>query len=92
VVANAPLVGVTGLTACRVTRVHHVDGALNPAQIEELATSVLIDPVVDAAVIDGVTPAQGRVVEVALMPGATDPDARELEQAAVNLGLPRSEL
>ena len=88
VVANAPLVGVTGLRACRVTRVHHVDGALNPAQIEELATSVLIDPVVDAAVIDGVTPAQGRVVEVALMPGATDPDARELEQAAVNLGLP----
>ena len=88
VVANAPLVGVAGLTACRVTRVHHVEGALSPEQIEQLARSVLIDPVVDAAVIDGVSPAEGRVVEVALMPGATDPDARELERAAVNLGLP----
>ncbi|MEM9518450.1 MAG: phosphoribosylformylglycinamidine synthase subunit PurL [Actinomycetota bacterium] len=88
VVANAPLVGVAGLTACRVTRVHHVDGGLSPEQIEQLATGVLIDPVVDSAVIDGVTAAEGRVVEVALMPGATDPEARELEQAAANLGLP----
>ena len=34
VVANAPLVGVAGLTACRLTRVHHVDGALSAADIE----------------------------------------------------------
>jgi phosphoribosylformylglycinamidine synthase len=88
VVANAPLVGVAGLTACRVTRVHHVDGALSPADIERLCAEVLVDPVVDEAVIDGVTPALGRVVEVALMPGATDPEARELERAAANLGLP----
>ena len=88
VVANAPLVGVAGLTACRLTRVHHVDGALSPADIERLCAEVLVDPVVDEAVIDGVTPAQGRVVEVALMPGATDPEARELERAAANLGLP----
>ena len=87
-VANAPLVGVAGLTACRLTRVHHVDGALSPADIERLCAEVLVDPVVDEAVIDGVTPAQGRVVEVALMPGATDPEARELERAAANLGLP----
>ena len=88
VVANARLVGVDGLTSCRVTRVHHVDGSLSPDELDRLCREVLIDPVVDEAVIDGVTPAQGRVVEVALMPGATDPDARELERAAANLGLP----
>ena len=88
VVANARLVGVDGLTTCRVTRVHHIDGALSAEELDRLCREVLIDPVVDEAVIDGVTPAQGRVVEVALMPGATDPNARELERAAANLGLP----
>ena len=68
--------------------VHHIDGALSAEELDRLCREVLIDPVVDEAVIDGVTPAQGRVVEVALMPGATDPDARELERAAANLGLP----
>ena len=88
VVANAPLVGVAGLTACRLTRVHHVEGELSDEQLDQLCHQVLIDPVVDEAVIGGVMPAEGRVVEVALMPGATDPDARELERAAANLGLP----
>ena len=87
VVANAPLVGVTGLQACRVTRVHHLDGDLSADEIDRLCAEVLVDPVVDEAVIGGVTPARGRVVEVALMPGATDTDARELERAAANLGL-----
>ena len=66
---------------------HHVDGDLTSDQLAQLCDQVLVDPVVDTSVIDGVTPAEGRVVEVALMPGATDPDARELEQAARNLGL-----
>ncbi|MDG1365630.1 MAG: phosphoribosylformylglycinamidine synthase subunit PurL [Acidimicrobiales bacterium] len=88
VVANAPLVGVVALAGCRVTRVHHVEGDVTATQIAELCEQVLVDPVVDSSIVDGVTPAQGRVVEVALMPGATDPDARELEQAARNLGLP----
>jgi len=90
VVANAPLVGVTALTGCRVTRVHHVDGDVSAEQIAALCEQVLVDPVVDSSVVGGVTPAEGRVVEVALMPGATDPDARELERAARNLGLPDS--
>ncbi|MGB1654241.1 MAG: phosphoribosylformylglycinamidine synthase subunit PurL [Acidimicrobiales bacterium] len=88
VVANAPLVGVSALTACRVTRVHHVDGDVTLEQLTELCDQVLVDPVVDVRVVDGVTPHEGRAVEVALMPGATDTDARELEQAARNMGLP----
>ena len=80
VVANARLVGVDGLTKCRVTRVHHIDGALRAEELDRLCREVLIDPVVDEAVIDGVTPAQGRVVEVALMPGATDPNAANLNE------------
>lgn len=88
VVANAPLVGVSTLDGCRVTRVHHVDGDLSDEEIAALCEQVLVDPVVDSSVVGGVTPAEGRVVEVALMPGATDADARELERAAANLGLP----
>ena len=88
VVANAPLVGVTGLEACRVTRVHHVEGELDDEDVARLCAEVLVDPVVDEAVIGEAAPALGRVVEVALMPGATDADARELERAAANLGLP----
>lgn len=88
VVANAPLVGVTGLEACRVTRVHHLEGELEAEDVARLCAEVLVDPVVDEAVIGQAAPARGRVVEVALMPGATDTDARELERAAANLGLP----
>ena len=43
----------------RVTRVHHIDGALSAEELDRLCREVLIDPVVDEAVIDGVTPAQG---------------------------------
>ena len=79
---------MAGLRDCRVTRVHHIDGTVTDADLRRLCAEVLVDPVVDTAVVDGVTPAEGRVVEVALMPGATDPEARELERAAANLGLP----
>ncbi len=88
VVADAPLVGVTGLTACRVTRVHHLDGALSPDDVDRLCAEVLVDPVVDTVSIGALPPTEGRAVEVAPMPGVTDADARELERAAAELGLP----
>ena len=40
---NAPLVGVSTLDACRVTRVHHIDGDLTDAQIAELCDQVLVN-------------------------------------------------
>ena len=58
-----------------------------PRGVDRLCREVLIDPVVDEAVIDGVTPAQGRVVEVALMRVRPTPTL-ENSTAAANLGLP----
>lgn len=88
VVAGAPLVGVSGLSRCTVTRVHHVDGDLSDDDVERLCSEVLVDPVVDTVKIGLHPQAEGRAVEVAPMPGVTDSDARELEQAARLLGLP----
>jgi len=88
IVAAAPLIGVRGFEHVRVTRVHHVDGPLDQHDIERLCREVLADPVVDEYTIGEVGPAQGRAVEVALLPGATDADARELERAIEQLGMP----
>ena len=84
----APLVGVTGLTACRISRVYHVDGAIDPTDVERLCAAVLVDPVVDRHTTGTAPAPRGRAVEVAPMPGVTDPDARELERAAAELGFP----
>lgn len=88
IVAAAGLIGVPNLTEVTVTRVHHIDGPLGPAEIEQLCREVLVDPVVDEYRIDDPGTPEGRVVEVALLPGATDADARELERAIAQLGLP----
>jgi len=88
VVAGAPLIGVGGLVRCQVTRVHHLDGRVSDEDVQRLCAEVLVDPVVDSVLIGSVPVPEGRAVEVAPMPGVTDADARELERAARELGLP----
>lgn len=88
VVSAAPLIGVDGLRACNLFRVYHVEGDVSTADVERLCISVLVDPVVDRHSIDEVPAPEGRAVEVAPMAGVTDQDARELERAAAQLGLP----
>ncbi|MEQ8841303.1 MAG: phosphoribosylformylglycinamidine synthase subunit PurL [Acidimicrobiales bacterium] len=88
VVGAAPLVGVDGLTACRVARVYHLAGDISADEVEQLCASVLVDPVVDRHTVGAPSHPEGRVVEVAPMAGVTDQDARELERAAQELGLP----
>jgi len=88
VVAGARLIGVGGLVRCRVTRVHHLDGRVSDEDVRRLCAEVLVDPVVDSVLIGSVPAPEGRAVEVAPMPGVTDADARELERAARELGLP----
>ncbi|MFT5201107.1 MAG: phosphoribosylformylglycinamidine (FGAM) synthase PurS component, partial [Candidatus Aldehydirespiratoraceae bacterium] len=88
IVGAAPLVGVAGLTGCRVSRVYHLAGDIDDAAIARLCAEVLVDPVVDVASTGAVPRPAGRAVEVAPMAGVTDADARELERAAVQLGLP----
>ena len=88
IVGSAPLVGVAGLTGCRISRVYHLDGEIDHAAVTRLCAEVLVDPVVDVAFTGAAPPPEGRAVEVAPMAGVTDTDARELERAATQLGLP----
>jgi len=76
VVSAAPLVGVDGLSDCRVFRVYHVAGVIDPNEIDQLCAAVLVDPVVDQHTIDATPVPEGRAVEVSPMPGVTDADAR----------------
>ncbi len=89
VVASAPLVGVTGLVACRVSRIYHLssDGELSRADVDRLCREALVDPVVAQYRTGQAAPAEGRAVEIAALPGVTDVEARELERAAGQLGL-----
>ena len=84
--AAATELGVSGLRGCRRWTVYHLDGRLNPADIDRLCREVLVDPVTDTVVV-GPPPAAPQVVEVAPIAGVTDPAARELERAAATLGL-----
>lgn len=87
IVSAAPLVGVSGLTDCRVSRVYHLDAVDGLARndVDRLCREVLVDPVVAEYSIDDVPAAVGRAIEVAALPGVTDIEARELERAAQQL-------
>lgn len=88
IVEAARLLGVRGLVACRVSRVHYLHGDLSAADIDRLCRSVLVDPVVDRVTVGSPLPTSNPAVEVAPRPGVTDTEARELERAAAALGLP----
>ena len=89
IVEAARLLGVPGLDACRVSRVHYLDGELTALDIDRLCREVLVDPVVDDVIVGPSSPTDHAVVEVAPRPGVTDTEARELERAAAAMGLPR---
>ena len=63
-------------------------GDLSEADIDRLCGDVLVDPVVDEVTVGSPLPTSHPAVEVALRPGVTDTEARELERAAAVLGLP----
>ena len=86
IVGAAAELGVAGLRGCRRWTVYHLDGHLEPADVDRLCREVLVDPVTDSAVV-GPPPAAPHAVEVAPVAGVTDPAARELERAAATLGL-----
>ena len=88
VVRAGVLVGVEGLRECRVARIYHLAGDIDDDDVERLCREVLVDPVVATHHVGAARPPLGRAVEVAPMPGVTDGDARELERAAAQIGLP----
>ncbi len=87
IVSAAPLVGVSGLAQCRVSRVYHLDaaGPLDRDDVDRLCREVLVDPVVAEYSVGEAAAAVGRAIEVAALPGVTDLEARELERAAQQL-------
>lgn len=85
--AAADALSVERLHNCAVTRIYNVAGDLSESDVVRLCTELLADPVVDQWRIGGSEPV-GRSVEVSVQPGVTDSDARELERAARELGLP----
>jgi len=91
VVAAAELLGISGLSDCVITRIYNVRGQLDVADVEMLCNELLADPVVDRWQVGASRPI-GTAVEVALHPGVTDSDARELERAAAEIGLPPIEV
>lgn len=105
IVAAAHRLGVDTLQSCRKSRLyfltHHKPAALGAEQIERLCAALLVDPVVETALISSQsenrpseiesrfdTAAGDQVIEVALRPGVTDVSARVLEQGASELGIP----
>jgi len=91
VLAAAEHLGIKALSGCVVSRIYHVRGDLEPAEVEKLCGGLLADPVVDSWRI-GASRSTGQAIEVAVLPGVTDTDARELERAALEIGLPAIEV
>jgi len=91
VLAAAEVLLVEGLRECEVSRIYNIRGDLAADQIDQLCAELLADPVVDVWNV-GWTEPRGHAVEVAVQPGVTDADARELERAAAELGLPAIEV
>ncbi len=101
---NAPALGIHGLTDCQSVRLYFLAVPLDVAQIEQLCTLLLVDPVTEmatwrattsdlATTPDPVTPNPSlSIIEVALRPGVTDVPARELARGMREIGLPTDEV
>jgi len=89
---DAHLLGLRQLKFIGCQDMYFVEGQLSPQEQEQLALSLLIDPVTQTAAWDELPadPAtlatDPRLVEVALRPGVTDPVADEIVRAAHELG------
>jgi len=91
VLAAAQLLSVERLRECVVTRIYNIRGGPAEEQVERLCLELLADPVVDCWSLGRSSP-RGHAIEVAVQPGVTDADARELERGARELGLPDIEV
>lgn len=102
VLKQAPALGIHGITDCQTVRLYFLAVHLDAAQIEQLCTLLLVDPVTESATWEELTPTpplpqsgrghDGMIIEVAFRPGVTDVPARELARGMVEIGLPASEV
>ncbi len=91
VLAAARLLSVEQLRECVVTRIYNIKGDPAREQIERLCVELLADPVVDRWGLGWSSP-RGHAIEVAVQSGVTDSEARELQRAAREFGLPDIEV
>ncbi len=95
---NAAALGIHGLTDCQTVRLYFLAAPLDDAQIEQLCTLLLVDPVTEKATWRARTPdlsdgaRSAAIIEVALRPGVTDVPARELARGMREIGLPAGEV
>ncbi|MCE7981432.1 MAG: phosphoribosylformylglycinamidine synthase subunit PurL [Caldilinea sp. CFX5] len=96
VLQNAPMLGIPTVTDCQTVRLYFLAAPLEPAQIQQLCTLLLADPVTEVATWGAPSPTRGggngAVIEVAFRPGVTDVPARELARGMVEIGLPACEV
>ncbi|GAB4262889.1 MAG: hypothetical protein Kow0080_00630 [Candidatus Promineifilaceae bacterium] len=85
-IQTAHQLGITGLTACRVSRLIFLKGNLSEADVAKIAEALLVDPVTEQAVINNPMHHSPFTIETALHPGVTDPPAENLVRAAHRLG------
>ncbi len=91
--ADARALGLTALACIQCQDLFFIEGQLSPDECQQLARSLLIDPLTQsfdwrelpASPAD--PPPGALIVEVALRPGVTDPVADEIVRAAHQLGL-----
>jgi len=96
---NAHALGVQALKSCTIARVYFLAADPGEAQIEQLCTLLLADPVTEQAkwyrlptTVDQQPEKESHSIEVAFRPGVTDIPARELARGMVEIGLPACEV
>lgn len=97
VLKYAPALGIQGIIACQTVRLYFLAAHLEAAQVEQLCTLLLVDPVTETATWAELTSSAGEggdhaIIEVAFRPGVTDVPARELARGMVEIGLPACEV
>lgn len=100
-IQTAHQLGITGLTACRASRLIFLQGELSKADVEQIVETLLVDPVTEQSTINNqhltVNNQQPTsqftihnspfTIETTLHPGVTDPPAENLVRAAHRLGI-----
>lgn len=83
--------GLTGVTGCESQRLYFLQGGIDPAGINTLATACLADPVTEQWVVGSGQGTDSKPVahfiEITFLPGVTDPPAENLRKAAKLLGV-----
>ena len=97
ILRDALALGVAALEGCTISRLYFINHDLSTAQIEQLCTWLLVDPVTEQAHWGPVdAPARSlpgsHVIEVTFRPGVTDVAARELARGMAEIGLPTAEI